>query len=355
MGLIMPPPPGLCPLDENDDRIFMTDSEAGDDEDIDRVIDGRVESPVPTEPLVDDERSEPVPTEPLVEDERSEFVPTEPAASEPGGDDDDKRASLLPPSPSVRRRLCSKTLDPRYAPSSIGTDVRGGCEDSIGDDCLPLFAEVQEEGHTYFYPYGLTIAGMQHVVDNLNHDTHEKMEHWDWFYAILKQFEALLRNTERRDRLIWTCFRHTSHARFEHLYERFSASLYEQRWREVVNFLGKLMKLLPSLILAWDQAKFESGVDSSGEARPVQARRQQQQESGQGMIQYRPQVITEAFRSGKFCYYAAMALRVEQIPTALTQEMEVCVCHKALLEILSKHEQKVMFTPSCQCCHLLLE
>jgi hypothetical protein len=150
-------------------------------------------------------------------------------------------------------------------------------------------------------PNSLTIAGLQHIIDNLCKDVHESMAHWSDYFAELKCFEALLRveelgpftlvvslslsmsfrlpasrctpislqdpfpfvwcsggpapstanvlspselrdtlgsnrtAEERRQRYVWTCLLHSRFASCEKLFSKFSGSLYEDRWHEVVS------------------------------------------------------------------------------------------------------------------------
>ena len=78
---------------------------------------------------------------------------------------------------------------------------------------------------------GQVFAGMQHVIDNLNADTHEAMQQWPTFFPELKNVEALLTNDEKTNSLcVWTCLRHTQYAHHEKLFDHWPASLYEQRW-----------------------------------------------------------------------------------------------------------------------------
>jgi hypothetical protein len=48
----------------------------------------------------------------------------------------------------------------------------------------------------YFMQNALTMAGLQHVVDNLCSETHQHMTHWASFYSDLKSLEAFLRVEE---------------------------------------------------------------------------------------------------------------------------------------------------------------
>ena len=115
----------------------------------------------------------------------------------------------------------------------------------------------------------LPVAGLQHIVSNMLADVHNSMSWWPPFMKKLKQFEALLRPEERRQRIKWTLLRNSEFEQYEDKFNHWSASLYEKRWHEVVVFLRKLHRLMPILCLVWDEHKFKSDVDCMGEARPT--------------------------------------------------------------------------------------
>ena len=81
-----------------------------------------------------------------------------------------------------------------------------------------------------------SMAGLQHICDNLCRDTHEGLDYWPVFFADLKNMEAFMRFSGRRRKFITTCIRNTRLQHLEFLFEHFSASLYEARWREVLFF-----------------------------------------------------------------------------------------------------------------------
>ena len=122
--------------------------------------------------------------------------------------------------------------------------------------------------------HAIPIAGMQHIIHNLNAEAHQHLSHWDTFYRQLKVVEALLRIDERRQRYCWTCVRHTPFVNTAYLFDKFSESLYEARWREVMKFLLEVRPLLNVMRNTWSADKFARGVDAEGLARPDQAAKQ---------------------------------------------------------------------------------
>ena len=185
-----------------------------------------------------------------------------------------------------------------------------------GEDLAPGVDEAAE----YVMPHAMTVAGLQHVIFNLCEDTHLALQHWAEFFKQLKTLESFLRVEERRQRFCWTCLRNTPLASRDSMFQRFSKSLYEERWREVLSFLSAAVPLLPTLAVAWNEDRFTSGVDVDGISRPVQARRQAATEAGQGMHQFRAEELTALLRSGLFIAYADMALELESTAVRLAQE-----------------------------------
>jgi hypothetical protein len=99
----------------------------------------------------------------------------------------------------------------------------------------------------------------------------------------------------------------------------------------VLLFLKKLVKILDALVMSWNEVKYLAGVDASGELiRAKQSTVQRQQESRQGYIQCSPADLTTALKSPLFLYYTHMALGVEEIPSGLARESELCPCHRFL-------------------------
>ena len=120
----------------------------------------------------------------------------------------------------------------------LQSDQAAAVDDDVGD----FDGESDDDNDTVpdLLPICLNVPGLCHIIDNMLRDVHESMDYWNEFQPILKQFEALLRSEERRKRIVITCCT----GNFSHYAGKFSswsASLYEARWHEVVNFLQKLI------------------------------------------------------------------------------------------------------------------
>ena len=212
----------------------------------------------------------------------------------------------------------------------------------------PEIASGSEDAHpatipstTFLMPRALTIAGLQHIIDNLNSDVHHSLSHWKQFHGQLKQFEALLRNDDRRNRFTWTCLHGRAPQQAIDKFKNFKASLYEGRWHEVVRFLSRLLPLLPHLSHYWDHQRYIAGSDAAGEPQ-AQARARQRQAREIGGTSFEPHEITDALRSSLFSQYAHMAHMIEQSTSKLARWAEGCVCHMPLLPDLTEYQSRVL-------------
>ena len=191
-----------------------------------------------------------------------------------------------------------------------------------------------------------TIPGLQHIVDNLSSDVHKEMPGWSRFYAICKQVEALLRPDEKRQRFVSRCVLNSEYADRADTLRRFSASLYEGRWKEVINFLSELKPLLFVLYACWDLRKWnseaEDPLDQVDREQP-QERARQQQDDRQGITRLDAAAITQAFQSSFFATYVHMALFIEEIPVRLARWGESCVCHGDLYQWLSPYYVAIVY------------
>lgn len=197
----------------------------------------------------------------------------------------------------------------------------------------------------HLFTQSITVAGLQHTIDNLTLDVHKALGAWPDFYRQLEHFEALLRGNsgDRRRLYVWTCLRESVYAAREPAFDRFSATLYEGRWREVVNFIRKLQPLLFVLSATWDHNKFlRGGGVTSGDAAapdgpqgPTQAHaRQERQEASS----FDPAVTATALRGSFFSHYCQMTLLIEEVPVRLAQWAEGCSCHSCLYDVLSLYK-----------------
>ena len=166
-------------------------------------------------------------------------------------------------------------------------------------------------------PGALTVSGLQHTIDNLTKEVHTQLEWWNEFHEHLKNFQGFFKIKEHRDRFIKTCLVGTPHERHSWRFKRWSATLYEKRWHETVEFVRALMWRLKFLRLAWSEGKWYAGVDVARE--------------GANRI-FDPHKMTQSLCSPLFAAYAEMILHVEEVVTGLTHWAEDCPCHGRFLQ-----------------------
>ena len=182
------------------------------------------------------------------------------------------------------------------------------------------------------------------MLNNLASDSHDGMQHFKKFWADLKQLESLLRMNERRLRFIWTCLRHSPWSSWEKSFERFSGSLYEERWHEITVFLKKLNYILKPLCLAWNEERFRRNVDQDGMTRPEQHKKELKEQAHSGMVSFNSSEITRILKSPFFHLYCHMVVGLDSIPDQLAQELELCECHKELNVFLSQHKRQALMS-----------
>ena len=190
----------------------------------------------------------------------------------------------------------------------------------------------------------LQIAGLQHISDNLCEDVHLAMDYWPQFFAYLKLLEALLTVQERRFLYINQCLRGTPYQHYERKFLKFKGSLHEERWREVLFFLKRIITLLPCLCATWDHVKYEAGADAVTLNRGAQAKAQARQEHRAGVQSFSPRILTVALQSGLFTRFCFMAVKLEDVPPAFAAWAEQCPCHAPLLDLCkTDYKKRLLF------------
>ena len=199
-----------------------------------------------------------------------------------------------------------------------------------------------------FMPNALSIAGFQHLTNNICNDVHANLENWDTFYKQLKNIEALVRNFDRRRQYVWTCLRGSDFAYVEQLFEKFpmSVSLYEPRWSAVLEFLRVLQDFLPFLTVTWNDAKYESHMKE----RPASTSQQ-----------FSPAELTSTLTSPLFHLYVKMALSLEKIGPKLASFAESCPCHEHITRHKTRAQRITFFEEvfgsgvrSCPCSAMMM-
>ena len=223
---------------------------------------------------------------------------------------------------------------------AAGFGCVGGGADEEREEQEPDAAELAEADHDMRHrlmPFCLTVPGLQHITNNLCNDVHCNLQHFGDFWKELKNLEALLRVDERRARYVFTCLRGSPLAYKEPMFNSFTYSLYESRWRAVLDFLGAVEPMLPVLAATFDAQRYRCQGDGAGVGREAQREAQERQEGREGLIAFDPSALSATLRSGLFFHYAKMCLMLESIPPQLAAWGETCVCHEPLARCLSEH------------------
>ena len=161
---------------------------------------------------------------------------------------DELRFSPTSPASDVHPDMCDGLPSP--------SEVLPACEPDV-----PPPLEPPPPPQPRFMPRALEVPGLMHIVDNLLADAHRVMEHWPIFFEQLKTFESFLVVPDRRRRFIWTCLKDQPLEFATRYVERWSSTLYEKRWKEVVRFSKALIKILGYLVRGFKAEKFIKGVD----------------------------------------------------------------------------------------------
>lgn len=205
-----------------------------------------------------------------------------------------------------------------------------------GDDLLD-----QSLPDKHFLENAFPVAGFQHVTDNACADINKQLDVWDDFYKQLKNIEGLLLAKHRRDMLIWTCIRGTHNVEHEHLFHRWTATLYEKRWHEVTIFLNNLKPVFAALRQCWDQRKFTSGYDTQGQPRPSGEGNEQGDSAGGHAFD--PTTLTRTLADPMFSACVVFIQEVNMVPQQLASWAEGCSCHEAMCAGLSEWRQRKVF------------
>ena len=155
----------------------------------------------------------------------------------------------------------------------------------------------------------MPIAGLQHIINNLNGETHTCLQHWPEMWQSLKNIEALMVAKYRRRHFIWTCVAPNAMPGHKEKLERWQETLYQNRWHEVLSFCRALQKTLPLLRLYWDEQRY---CHSRGE------------EKGK---EFSPAQLTQTLQSRLFSSYLNMLITLDTATEKLASWSEGCPCH----------------------------
>ena len=104
-----------------------------------------------------------------------------------------------------------------------------------------------------------TVAGMEHIVNNLIQDVHTFIPGWEDFFKKLKLFEQLLHIDDYRRRLYHTCFSGTDmDKKGKEALDNWprGAVLYESRFKCILVFLKAFEPIRALLLVKWSAKHF---------------------------------------------------------------------------------------------------
>ena len=150
-------------------------------------------------------------------------------------------------------------------PIADGEPVDGEPVDGSADDVQHVPTKNEETNKTKPFMRNCVVhSGTGHLIHNMEQDMHEHLDHWDRFFKMLKVLEWMLRDDERRRRYRATCLI-GSYARYDDMFVKFSASLYDKRWKEVSNFIRVVNKLVPIMRMTFSLRLFLMGDSKIGQ------------------------------------------------------------------------------------------
>lgn len=142
----------------------------------------------------------------------------------------------------------------------------------------PLEDAAVRPDRTYLLPNCASVAGMEHIVNNLVQDVHKYMPGWGGFWKQLKLFEHLLHIPDYKRRLYHTCFLGTDlDSKGKAVLDSWpkGATLYEERFKSVLNFLKSFDPVRELLVMKWSAKKYmaqEGGDDEETHSKLKKAR-----------------------------------------------------------------------------------
>lgn len=188
---------------------------------------------------------------------------------------------------------------------------------SADDLCLDVFLKS-----------ALPIYGLQHTTNNLNEDVHKALSYWPCFWEQLKNFEGLLLNPGRLRRFRNSCVHGSVMADKAHMVTRWTAQLYEKRWKCVVAFLRRLASIMQIFRVCWDEEAYRDADDN---LRSSTGSRVAEDDDGGPLGQFDPSALTKSIKDNFFNRYIHFAIGVDDIcETHLASWGEGCLCHEML-------------------------
>ena len=169
---------------------------------------------------------------------------------------------------------------------------------------------------------------MQHIVFNAQQEI-ELIETWKPFWNDLKNVERFMRLKERRDRYFHTCLLGGPLASHANSFERWSNTLYTNRWHEVVRFCKHLEKVLVVLASTFDETKYAGGATKQGE-----------EDDERGVNAFDVKQLARSFQDPLFQKTVSGVILVQSLPEDLAAKLSRCPCHEFAYKRLNANRMR---------------
>ena len=100
------------------------------------------------------------------------------------------------------------------------------------------------------------VAEMMHIIDNITEGLKTGMAWYGTFIMYLTHICRLLRRPWSNKRFRYTCFNTAALEPFSHMFEHFTAGVFDGRWKAVINAIAALIQLEHPLRAAWGANKY---------------------------------------------------------------------------------------------------
>ena len=172
------------------------------------------------------------------------------------------------------------------------------------------------------FPNAVCVAGACHIVDNLEADIDQNLEHFGAFWMELKNTAALLSRDQMRKRAWATCVSPAGLAPAS-VFTRSVPALYEKRWGCVVQYIRHALPLLQILQQCWNTVMFRGHHTNEADRT------------------FDPEAFATSLSSSWFMAYAHLVLQLHSFAESIQGFAEGCKCHEPLLKNKGKSQREI--------------
>ena len=122
---------------------------------------------------------------------------------------------------------------------------------------------------------------------------------------------------------------------------KFSSTLYEERWKEVMDFLKEIRKPLQLIRRAWSLRRWFAGVDGNGIAYvPEQRPLTDIAGAAHGRTHFNPQAFHAVLQDPMTEKFISVVTILDTVPDRMTRQSGACPCHYDLLRPATSRFQR---------------